>query len=78
MIKTCGFLQDSNGNWSSKRLVGILLTFVLIILLSITFYQALTHKLGDAAMIKDILVILATLCGSLLNVNILADIFGKK
>jgi hypothetical protein len=67
---TFSFLQDGEGNNSSKRLAGLLLIGIGIVLSIILFWRSLTSPVGDSQTALSIIDIFLITGGGLLGVSI--------
>ena len=65
----CGFLEDANGDKSSKRLLGSVLLFAGIIFAAILFYYSIEKKATDADTAIAIINVFLVTGGTLLGIG---------
>ena len=73
-----GFLQDTNGNKSSKRLAGSILVGLGILLSVILFGYSLYKEAGDAATALGIINIFLISGGGMLGIGVFEKATSKK
>ena len=71
---TMGFLQDSSGNNSSKRLSGIVLLLCGIVMSGILFWRSLLAPVGDSQTALSIINIFLVTGGGLLGVSVFENL----
>ena len=76
--KMAGFLEDSKGNKSSKRLCGIILVGFSLTLALILFIISIYKPIGDANTALRIVEVLSMVGGGLLGVGAIENAWGRK
>ena len=71
------FLNDSNGNKSSKRLWGSILLSVGIVLATILFFKSLEAEVADKQTTMNIINMFLVTGGGLLGVGVLESVIRK-
>jgi hypothetical protein len=69
-----GFLQDSEGNMSSKRLAGFMLIFFGIVMALILFYRSLYFPIANSQTALDIICYFLSIGGGLLGIGVFENI----
>jgi len=73
-----GFLQDNEGNNSSKRLFGALLIILGIIMAQILFYYSIVRPETPYETAKSLIEFIIASGSGLLGIGIAENFFGKK
>lgn len=76
--KKCGFLQDANGDNSSKRLAGFSMLGLGAILAIILFIFCIFRPIGDANTAKSIIETIFWVSGILLGAGVLENFKFKR
>lgn len=76
--KTNSFLEDADGNKSSKRLFASILIPIGILMAVIAYTIALFHPLGDASSVIKIIGLILGLGGGLDGLGVFDTIFSKE
>jgi len=71
------YLQDSNGDKSSKRLFGSILLGIGIVMCAVLFSFSIVKPIGDPTTAKDIIQMVLTAGAGLLGLGVV-EWFGKK
>jgi len=71
------YLQDSNGDKSSKRLFGATLLGIGVVMCIVLFWFSISKPIGDPTTAKDIIQMLLMAGAGLLGIGVV-EWFGKK